>query len=71
MSDGAVLVDLRSNQVFELNETGARIRELQDQGLSTPEIAARLAAEFDVDEDTAAEEIERVSARLADADLLA
>lgn len=71
MTDGAVLVDLRSNQVFELNETGARIRELQDQGLSTPEIAARLTAEFDVDEDTAVAEVERVSARLAEADLLA
>ncbi len=47
--DAAVLVDLASNQVFELNRTGYRIWELLEQPLDHETIADRLQQEFDVE----------------------
>ncbi len=45
----AVLVDLSTNQVFELNGTGYRIWELVTQGLDRDAIGERLAREFEVE----------------------
>jgi hypothetical protein len=47
--DAAVLVDLASNQVYELNRTGYRIWELLEQPLDRKTIGDRLQQEFDVD----------------------
>lgn len=47
--DAAVLVDLATNQVFELNRTGYRIWELLEQPLDRNTIADRLQQEFDVE----------------------
>ncbi len=47
--DAAVLVDLTTNQVFELNRTGYRIWELLEQAQDRDAIADSLQQEFDVD----------------------
>lgn len=46
MGDTAVLVDLGTNQIFELNATGYRIWELLGAGLDRDAIAGRLEQEF-------------------------
>jgi hypothetical protein len=48
VGDGGVLVDLRTNAIFELNDTGMRVWELIVDGLDLEAMAARLADEFDV-----------------------
>jgi hypothetical protein len=48
VGDGGVLVDLRTNEIFELNDTGMRIWELVVEGLDLDRMAARLVEEFDV-----------------------
>jgi hypothetical protein len=48
VGEGGVLVDMRTNAIFELNDTGMRIWELVLDGLDLDGIAARLADEFDV-----------------------
>ncbi len=47
--DAAVLVDLTTNQVFELNRTGYRIWELLERAPDRDAIATALLQEFDVD----------------------
>jgi hypothetical protein len=47
LGDRMVLVRLATNQVFELNATGARIWELLEDGAPEDEILEHLAAEFD------------------------
>ena len=47
--DAAVLVDLTTNQIFELNRTGYRIWELLEQRLDRATIADALQREFDVE----------------------
>ena len=46
--DAAVLVDLTTNQVFELNRTGYRIWELLERELDRDAIADALQQEFNV-----------------------
>jgi hypothetical protein len=48
VGEGGVLVDLRTNAIFELNDTGMRVWELVVEGLDLDGMAARLADEFDV-----------------------
>ena len=43
----AVLINLESNRIFELNETGSRIWALIEQGLDRDAICAQLQQEFD------------------------
>jgi hypothetical protein len=45
----AVLVDMATNQIFELNATGYRVWELLGEGLDHESIGDRLVREFDVD----------------------
>ena len=47
--DAAVLVDLATNQVFELNRTGYRIWGLLEQACDRGAIADALQKEFDVE----------------------
>ena len=48
VGDEVVLVHLKTNQIFALNETGARFWELLAEGRDRPEIEGALLAEFDV-----------------------
>jgi len=60
LDDGGVLVDLSTNQIFELNHTAARTWELLAGRETLPGIADQLAAEFDVDANTAAEQVDNL-----------
>jgi hypothetical protein len=58
LGDGAVLVHLTTNRVFQLNETGARVWELIAAGRTRAEIAEQLVVEFDVSGDEATRTLE-------------
>jgi hypothetical protein len=60
-----VLVHMRTNQVFELNRTGARVWELLQGGVSGEQLLMTLAGEFDVDEDQLREEVDTILSELA------
>jgi hypothetical protein len=47
LGDASVLVDLRTNRIFELNSTGARVWELADGSRTVDEIIEILTAEFE------------------------
>ena len=47
VGSAAVLINLESNRIFELNETGSRIWALIEQGLDRDAICAQLQQEFD------------------------
>ena len=51
--DGAVLLDIRQGQIFNLNLAGSRIVELLKAGSSESEIADLISREFGVDRGTA------------------
>ena len=48
VGEDVVLVHLKTNQIYALNETGARFWELLAKSLSRAEIESALHAEFDV-----------------------
>ena len=70
LGENAVIVDLSTNRVFELNPTGVAIWEGIGRGESLDTICAGLAASFDVDEATARSETSDLVARLRTAGLL-
>ena len=49
LGDGGVVVNLRTNRIFELNATGMRAWELIGEGHTRGEIERRLEEEFDVE----------------------
>ena len=59
-----VLVNLRANQIFTLNPTGARFWELLVAGNSRSEIEATLLSEYDVSSDEVAASIDALLAEL-------
>ena len=68
---GAVLVDLATNRIFEVNETGAVVWELLTEGVSRDEVLGRLTETFAVDREQAAAGLERITAALQRQGLLA
>jgi hypothetical protein len=61
---GAVLVDLATNRIFEVNETGAVVWELLADGLSRDDVLARLTETFAVDPEVARASVLRLTAEL-------
>lgn len=59
-----VLVHMGTNQVFELNSTGARIWELLEEGVEGDELLAALTEEFDVDGDQLRGEVDTILGEL-------
>ena len=57
LDEQTVLVNLRTNRIFELNRTGARMWELLEEAPSEPQIVTQLLAEFDVSQDQLEREI--------------
>jgi hypothetical protein len=49
LGDGGVVVNLRTNRIFELNATGMRAWELMGEGHTRGEIERQLEQEFVVD----------------------
>ena len=64
MGDGAVLVHLATNHIFELNGTGARIWDLLAEGTREDRIIELLVSEFQVDADEAARSFAELVDRL-------
>jgi hypothetical protein len=62
LDDRTVLVNLRTNRIFELNRTGARFWELLGEESSESQLVAGLLEEFDVPQ----EELEREVRALID-----
>jgi hypothetical protein len=52
-----LLLDLESDRIHQLNQTASFIWRLCDEVDSVEEIAARLAAEFEVEEDVAQKDV--------------
>jgi len=65
LDDEVVLVHLKTNEIYALNETAARFWELYADGLSRGKIEQRLLAEFDVDPSALAAEIDTLLEDLA------
>lgn len=65
-----VLVRLETNQVFELNDTGARIWEMLDAGAGEEEILERLISEFEVAPDQLRRDLDTLVEELQSAGLL-
>ena len=59
-----VLVHMGTNQVFELNRTGARIWELLTGGIGGGQLLAALTEEFEVDGDRIRGEVETILSEL-------
>jgi len=53
VGDGAVLVHLQTNRIYELNATGSRIWELIQSGASDSEVVQLLSADFAVSAEVA------------------
>lgn len=65
LEDEVVLVHLRTNRMYTLNETGARLWELLKEGRGRAEIEDRLLQEFAVERDQLEEEVERIVSLLS------
>ena len=68
--DEAVLVDMNTNQIYELNRTGARFWELLSAGHDRTEIQQLMLQEFDVAEADLAVEIEAMITSLENEGLI-
>lgn len=64
IEDTSILINLRTNRMFELNSTGTRFWELLVDGNDLDAIKAQLMREYDVDQPTVASEVDELLARL-------
>lgn len=65
VGDEAVLVNLKTNRIYSLNHTGARLWELIDAGHDREAAEAALLSEFDVEEGELRNEVAAVLEELA------
>ena len=65
LGEGGVVVNLRTNRIFELNATGMRTWELMAECHGMQEIARRLQDEFAGDPDLVFAELQQLVADLA------
>lgn len=70
VGDDVVLVHLKTNQIYALNETGARFWELFAEGRDRAAIDEAMLAEFAVTPDELAREIDGLLAELARVDIV-
>jgi hypothetical protein len=70
LEDSIVLVNLRTNLIFELNVTSARLWELIVEGCDRGELERRMSQEFDVDDKTLGVEITTLLDSLREAGLV-
>jgi len=70
LGDGAVLVHLETNQIFELNTTGVRAWELISEGLDLDAVIDQLGREFDVEAGRVRAEVTDLVAALVQEGLL-
>jgi hypothetical protein len=70
VGDETVVVNLRTNRIYSLNRTGARLWELISAGHDAEAAAATLLTEFDVDEGELRTEIAAALKELAEEGLI-
>lgn len=70
VGDDVVLVHLKTNQIFALNETGARFWELFAAGNDRAAIEAAMLDEFDVTSEQLGAEIDELLVALACEDIV-
>jgi Coenzyme PQQ synthesis protein D (PqqD) len=70
LGDEVVLVNLKTNRIFELNRTGGRFWDLLHEEGNRDQIEARLREEFDVGEEQLTAEVDALIASLAAEDLV-
>lgn len=70
IDNGTVLIELKTNKIYELNATGTRIWEMLGAGATVAEMQAGLQREFEVEAAEAARAIEETLARLSDEGLV-
>jgi hypothetical protein len=63
-------VNLRTNRIFELNRTGARLWEVLGEGSSESQIVERLLAEFEVPQEQLEREVRALLDSLLDEGLI-
>ncbi len=71
VGDEVVLVHTRTDQIYVLNRTGARVWELLGDECGPAEIERRLVEEFEVIPAEVSEQVEDLIASLAKAELIA
>lgn len=71
LGDGAVLVNLASNEIFELNGTGAAIWNHLSLGVSPDDVVPQLMSSFEVDQVTAEQAVAAFVSELTSAGLIA
>jgi len=57
--DGAIVLDIRQGQMFNLNVVGSRILELLNKGSSQPEIVDEIMREFGVSRHVAENDLQQ------------
>jgi Coenzyme PQQ synthesis protein D (PqqD) len=65
LGDRSVVVNLRTNRIYELNRTASRVWELLEAGLARAELEAMLLDEFDVEQSVLSQEVDRMLAQLS------
>ena len=70
LDDVVILINLKTNRIFELNSTGARIWELVSSGESLESIRETMLREFDVSESEVSAAIDTLTTWLKNEGLL-
>jgi hypothetical protein len=70
LGDRLVVVNLRSNRIYELNRTASRMWELLESGLGRTELEEALLKEFDVEPSVVSQEIDRTIEHFASEGLI-
>jgi hypothetical protein len=70
VGDEIVLVHTRTDKIYVLNRTGARVWELLDGALERGQLAERLADEFDATPDQLAREVDALIDALLEGHLI-
>ena len=70
IGDDAVLIDLRTNEIYEMNRTGARMWQLLGDGLDVDDIERQVEAEFEIEAEELHRQMSSFLATLLDAKLV-
>jgi len=65
-----VVVNLRTNRIYELNPTAARVWELLEAGAGRTELEESLLEEFDAERSVVSQDLDRTLAQLSSEGLI-
>lgn len=70
IGDRSVLVNLRTNRIYELNETASAVWELMEAGTDVSDLEAKVSERYDVEPEKLRAEIDSLMRLLTDAGLV-